>query len=196
MPTLKISKWAFENSGLTNITLNVESIDDRAFNNCKNLKTVILNEGLKSIKANAFNGCVNLKNIELPSTLRTIGQGAFYETSIESITIPSTVEILGILPERMGYYSGGWLDIPATDPLTKEPELIVNKDCIIYGYYNTEAHYYAISNKLNFIPLDENILYGDVNNDDEINVSDAVVLQSYLIGSNISIGTVRSMYLT
>ena len=143
---------------------------------------------LKIVKANAFNGCANLKNIELPSTLRTIGQGAFYGTSIKSITIPSTVEILGILPERIGYYSGGWLDVPATDPLTEEPELIVNKDCIIYGYYNTEAHYYAISNKLKFIPLDENILYGDTNNDGEINMSDAVVLQSYLIGCNISIG--------
>ena len=41
---------------------------------------------------------------------------------------------------------------------------------------------------LKFIPLDENILYGDTNNDGEINMSDAVVLQSYLIGCNISIG--------
>lgn len=187
-PNLNISKFAFENSGLTKATINVKSIDENTFENCKNLDTVTLNEGLESIKANAFNGCANLKNIELPSTLRTIGQGAFYGTSIKSITIPSTVEILGILPERIGYYSGGWLDVPATDPLTEEPELIVNKDCIIYGYYNTEAHYYAISNKLKFIPLDENILYGDTNNDGEINMSDAVVLQSYLIGCNISIG--------
>lgn len=186
-PNLNISKFAFENSGLTNATLNVKSIDENTFENCKNLETVTLNEGLKSIKANAFNGCVNLKNIELPSTLRTIGQCAFDGTSVESITIPSTVEILGILPERMGYYSGEWLEIPATDPLTEEPKLIVNKDCTIYGYYNTEAHFYAIANKLKFIPLDENILYGDTNNDGEINVSDAVILQSYLIGS-ISVG--------
>lgn len=53
-PNLNISKFAFENSGLTKATINVKSIDENTFENCKNLDTVTLNEGLESIKANAL----------------------------------------------------------------------------------------------------------------------------------------------
>ncbi|RAW47480.1 hypothetical protein DQW92_01275, partial [Metamycoplasma hominis] len=54
------------------IPSTVKEIGESAFSSCKNLKKVILNEGLEKI-----------------------GDEAFYNTNIESITIPASVKKFG-----------------------------------------------------------------------------------------------------
>lgn len=57
----------------------LKSIDWGAFENNKNLRSVVLNEGLETIGMNAFNSCTALESFSgLPSTLTSMGGGVFF----------------------------------------------------------------------------------------------------------------------
>ena len=69
---------------------NVTRIENSAFQNNVNIKSVVFSEGLKTIGYNAFNGCVNLTGtITIPSTVIRVGDtyksGAFNNTSISKV---------------------------------------------------------------------------------------------------------------
>jgi len=81
------------------ITYTVTGIGYDAFYNCTQLEKVTIPSSVTYIEAWAFGDCENLSDIgELPSELRYIGDYAFCYTSIGSVTIPATVESLGVLP--------------------------------------------------------------------------------------------------
>ena len=66
------------------------------FFGCKNLKTVILENGIKTIPALLFAKCYGLENIEIPESVTTIGDSAFLEcTAMNSIDIASGVTKIG-----------------------------------------------------------------------------------------------------
>ena len=88
---------------------------NNAFNGCKSLREVVLNDGLREIGQYAFRDCIALQSINIPSTVTKIGYTAFHNctslvevllndgltvigdsafggcSALESITIPSTV---------------------------------------------------------------------------------------------------------
>ena len=72
---------AFQQSALTSITIpgSVTLIEGYAFCNCKNLKTVKLEEGVKYIYGDAFSYCSALESVSIPSTITAIEDDAFYE---------------------------------------------------------------------------------------------------------------------
>ena len=106
----------FSYSGSESITIpdSVKVIGDYAFNDCRNLKTVTLGEGVerigesafsssglesitipdsvKVIGGYAFNDCRNLKTVILGKGVERIGSYAFYSSGLESITIPDSVK--------------------------------------------------------------------------------------------------------
>ena len=51
--------------------------------------------GLTKIQRDCFTSCVNLTGITLPSGITEIERQAFYNTGIQSITIPASVETIG-----------------------------------------------------------------------------------------------------
>lgn len=57
---------------------SVTVVDAYAFSECRNLREVVLNEGLKKIEDRAFMRCTSLETITLPSTLTEIGISVFY----------------------------------------------------------------------------------------------------------------------
>lgn len=93
-------------------------INESEFQNCKQLKEIIFNEGLRTIEIYAFKGCDSLKSITLPSTVTDLYMGSFDRCerlrdvslneglqvigtyafslcySLQSITIPSTVTLI------------------------------------------------------------------------------------------------------
>ena len=97
----------------------VTEVENEAFHCCRQLKEVVLNDGMQKIGVSAFQYCTSLSSITLQSTvteiggyafrdctnlrevilnerLQKIGFGAFqYCTSLSSITIPSTVTEIG-----------------------------------------------------------------------------------------------------
>ncbi|RBI35195.1 hypothetical protein DRW57_01270, partial [Metamycoplasma hominis] len=70
---------AYLDKKTTKVTIpgSVKEIGRRAFSNCKNLKEVILNEGLEKIGVRAFSS-PRIKSINIPGSVKEIGEDAFY----------------------------------------------------------------------------------------------------------------------
>lgn len=92
-----IGERAFSNSSFTSLELpsTVKSIGVNAFRECKNLKDLVLNEGLTTIARYAFYMCVSLTEITLPSTLTSMNDAftgsAFITTVVSKIQAPMTI---------------------------------------------------------------------------------------------------------
>lgn len=56
----------------------VEGIEDNAFIGCKDIKHLIISEGIDYIGENAFSYCTELQSIHIPSTIDYIGNAAFH----------------------------------------------------------------------------------------------------------------------
>ena len=87
-----VSGSAFFGSGIETIVLpdTVTEIGIYAFRYCYNLKEIKLPASLKKVGDFIFEQCTSLKTVELPEGLETMCS-FFGCTSLESITIPSTV---------------------------------------------------------------------------------------------------------
>lgn len=67
------------------MTIKGGSIGEDAFNNCRDLTSLSLQEGVTSIGSQAFNSCMKIKDLVIPSTVKSIGEGAF--KSVIGITV-------------------------------------------------------------------------------------------------------------
>ncbi|MBR2231372.1 MAG: C10 family peptidase, partial [Prevotella sp.] len=73
----------------------VIAIGSSAFDNCWQLQSLTLSEGLESIGDRALSS-LNITELILPSTLKAIGEQAFsYSSSIKTLTIPEGVTTIG-----------------------------------------------------------------------------------------------------
>ncbi len=201
----RIKDYTFVNSKLTEIQLpkNVTQIDEFAFSDCTDLKTVILPEKLQTIGDSAFANCEALKELQLPDGVQSIGDWAFAGCkALKEITIPENVTGIG---EGAFSYKANATD--NKDYLPKESIqkiTILNPDCqiaenihtldsvFIYGYVGSTAENFCksaeeiiekLTNRV-FIPLNpatkEPYALGDVSMDGEISVADVIALQKYL----------------
>ena len=72
------------------------SSDEAWDSNRKNIKNVIINNGVTSIGNFAFSDCTSLTNITIPNSVTSIGDYAFhYCTNLTNITIPNSVTSIG-----------------------------------------------------------------------------------------------------
>ena len=97
-PTIDhIGSTAFGSSALEEINLpsSLKHIYMFAFSECKNLKSIVLPEGLLTLGDMAFMYDSSIEEINLPSTLTSLGGNCFTGTSIKSLTIPGSVKALG-----------------------------------------------------------------------------------------------------
>lgn len=101
---------------------NLISIDDFAFNNCSNIRSVTLPESLKELERYAFGNCTSLETIRIPSCVWFISSGAFAEC-------PALSEIT--VSEDNRYYK-------ATDDVLYD---IVGKELICYPAGKTASEY-------------------------------------------------------
>lgn len=111
-----IGESAFQNDDFKSVILpnTVKYIKEKAFNNCRNLESVILPSGLSklgqycfaktnlkaleiprnitAIPKGCFSECRNLRTVKLNSELQSIESDAFESTAIEKIRIPEKVK--------------------------------------------------------------------------------------------------------
>ena len=73
----------------------MSTIGDSAFQDCVNLKSIILPDTIKTIDVFAFDCCTSLENVNIPNGVTTIGERAFYYCPIKDLTLPDTVTTIG-----------------------------------------------------------------------------------------------------
>ena len=149
--------------------------------------TINIKDGTKVIasKALCYESC--LAKVTIPNGLVSIGNNAFYGCiNLKSITIPGSVTFIG--ERALGYYTYYY----GTHHSDENRKL---KDFTIYGYQGGVAEQYANGNKFTFVslgndppepptdpPTDEpaKIICGDANGDNDVTISDATRVQSWL----------------
>lgn len=89
-------------SNLTNVTIpgHITKIETRAFDNCRNLQSVIMAKGVQEVGGSeVFAFCSSLTNVTLPDTITKIGHRIFDSCSeLTGITIPKSVVSMGTNP--------------------------------------------------------------------------------------------------
>ena len=135
----------FNNGKLASVTIGkgVKTIGSNAFYNCGsdesvNELTVTLGENISKICEQAFYYCKKLKSISLTSSVKVIETNAFSNTGLTSITIPATVDSLGI---RAFGECGDLASIRIED--SEQPLKFIN------GYYGSFA--YSLADKTTYI---------------------------------------------
>lgn len=75
----------------------VNKIDTYAFENCRNITSVILPDSITLLGQNAFSGCDKLNSVVIGNGVLKIPEWLFYNcTDLETVTIGSTVEKINI----------------------------------------------------------------------------------------------------
>ena len=96
---LVIESSAFRGcEGLTDLVIpnRCKEIHDRAFVDCKSLKSVKLPDSLKSIEEATFLECESLTDLVIPNRCKEIQGGAFYACkSLKSIKLPDSLKSIG-----------------------------------------------------------------------------------------------------
>ena len=77
-----------------NTHLSFKEISASAFRGCENLKKLKLGKNLKRIREAAFFECISLTEIILPDGVEEIGDSAFYNSGIENVTLPETLQVI------------------------------------------------------------------------------------------------------
>lgn len=80
------------------LSSNLKHLGDSALSYCTGLTSIQLPEGLLSIGASTFEGCIALTSLELPSSLKSIGNLAFRNMDITFISLPDSLQEIGINP--------------------------------------------------------------------------------------------------
>ncbi|KAK8845235.1 hypothetical protein M9Y10_021420 [Tritrichomonas musculus] len=136
----KINIFAFCNSSLESIIIpkSVSKISNGAFFSCKNLQKVSIEEGskLQSLASNLFFSCEKLKEVYIPenSSLRVIGKNAFNLSSIESLFIPKSVEII-----EDGIFKFSEIKKIIISPLNQNFKYLDEKHQIVVGKRNNKG---------------------------------------------------------
>lgn len=77
--------------------LPVTSIGDYAFDECSNIKSVVIPNTVTSIGGWAFRRCTSLRTVVIPDSVTIIGISSFYKcSSLSSIDIPNSVTSIGV----------------------------------------------------------------------------------------------------
>lgn len=187
----KINDKAFQNSAVKSVVIpdSVTAVGWRAFNNCKSLEKVKFGSNVAMIDSGAFYNCTSLKRLNL-TNVKSIGSYAFSTcSSLASVDFGTKLEAIGDkafeLCKNLVY-----LYIPST--LSNVGYCSFDMDNSINEVYfeGTKSQWNSITiNHTNDELTDKEIKYehkrakaGDVNLSGDVDISDATLIQAYLVG--------------
>ena len=169
-------------SGNVTIPDSVTSIGEYAFSYCENLTSIIIPNSVTSIGEMAFSDCKKLTSVTIPDSVISVGYQAFAGCSrLESVTL--------LNPECEIYDNNGDTICNSYDGDNET----YTYSGVIKGYSGSTAEAYAKKYDRTFESLDEHqtstaitssnpsaTLIGDTNEDEEVNLADAVLIMQNL----------------
>ena len=126
----------------------VKTIGTYAFSDCTLLSSIEFGEAVQKIEDHAFDGCSNLGSITLPNTLVGIGDGAFSNTGLTSVKIPSSVAQIGTLAFNCEALKAITVDINNPSFSDIDGVLCNKTKKILYHYPNAKGSDYEIPNTI------------------------------------------------
>ena len=160
--TEMIARDAFADSKASKVILpkTVTSIAPYAFNNCENLREVVLNEGLIYIAEYAFCMCHLLDNITIPDTVLDIMTNAFCESPLRNLKFQNRPQKCNNRL-KIAYGAFGWchadeIELPYRLVSLFDNNFVKVRRVVINCYDTSDIE--SILNALivrNFAPLDE-----------------------------------------
>lgn len=187
----KIGEYAFYGcESLKNITLpdTLNEIGAFAFTGCKSFTEFNMPDSVKKINSSIFKNCISLESVRLSEKLVEVTFEMFRGCkSLTDITLPAKIDTIAVNP---------FLECKNLEKITiLNPECEVNEfgylgadkeKTVIYGYSGSTVQAYAEKYGYNFVALDgepntsatlpESTMTGDANGDNEVNISDAVLI--------------------
>lgn len=123
--------------------LNDEVIEEVGMFKARNIKSIIIQDGIKTIGDYAFGGCSSLTNVIIPDSVMNIGNYAFEEcSSLTNIAIPSSVTNIG-----EGAFSG--CSSLTNIDVDSNNKVYSSIDGVLFNKEKTELIYYP-GNKQNY----------------------------------------------
>ena len=154
------------------IPYGIKGIGECAFFGCQfgDLRILIIPDSVSNIYREAF-AYSSLRSIFFPDSVTYIGDMAFLDCTLWSISFPDKLEYIG------GY---AFYDCSISSVFIPPSVVMIGNDafcyCTIKGKKGSAAQYYAKSSKLPFVGYET----GNVDLDEDINISDATEIQIYL----------------
>lgn len=163
------------------IPSSVTTVGYDAFEECENLKSIILPEGLTTIENDAFSS-TGIKTIEIPKGVNTISRSAFNSSYIETVVLPNNIVKIDEMAFRnCKKLKKIFIENPQCEIddcfYTINSNLAFEEkdskfDGIIYGYENSTAQAYAQRYGYSFSAF----INGDANSDGKLTAMDAAFL--------------------
>ncbi|MCQ2515166.1 MAG: leucine-rich repeat protein, partial [Ruminococcus sp.] len=144
--------WSEYSSEISEVIIasGVTSIGSNAFEEFSNINKVIVPDTITKIGDSAFTGCSNITEFRFPKNLTSIGNSAFERCDLSVVTLPETVVSIGNKAFRNNHNL-----IKAEIPRNIEVVGTLafdgdSEDLTIYGYTNSPAQKYALSEDIKF----------------------------------------------
>ncbi len=180
----------------------VTKLEDTSFTSCEFLEKVTIPDTVTMINSGTFEGCSNLKSVVIPNSVTYIGGSAFEAcTSLASVKISKNAEViesrafLGCeslksvfipnsvtkMEERAFDECTGLINITIENPdcYIFDSEQTIADNVTIYGDAVSTAKDYAEKYNKKF---SLKRLRGDVSNNNEIDLYDAIIIAKYILG--------------
>ena len=91
-----VSNTYVDGKGVIRFATELTSIGAYAFNDCSNLTSVTIPNGVTSIGEYAFYYCTGLTSVTIPNSVTRLGKRAFsYCRGLTSVTIPNSITSIG-----------------------------------------------------------------------------------------------------
>ena len=176
-------------SSLESVTIpdSVTSIGIYTFQDCTSLTSVTIPNSVTSIGNFAFYGCEELKSLTIGNSVASIGKSAFsYCENLTSVTIPKSVTSIGEYAFR---YCIGLTSVKSEITNVFETGSNAFKDCAnatLYVPRGTKSLYQSTADWNSISNIVEIYNPYDVNDDDEVDISDVVELVNIILNDGPS----------
>ena len=164
----------------------ITKIDSYAFEGCTGLDSLLIGNSVTEIEHYAFEGCTGLNSIEIPNSVKKISYRAFKDCSqLDSLSIGESVWYIGVEAfQNCCNLNSIQLKSIITPRSWASTFDGVDKNIKVYVPSISIDNYRKAEPWCAFNIIADDI-YGDVNNDDEVNIADInSVIDAILNGDN------------